>query len=537
MIKPKNTRVALWRERVFRRYILLTSPGASGLPNWRVVTWFPALAGLGVMILVILHISGTSSGVYWYTLGTGHDPHLLLGSPKPIRSDEWLVQQSWVVSQSNTGFGATNPTFPGGSDMTLLNELPSWHWSSAFRPHLWGYLLFGLNAGVAWHWWVPALALVSGCYLFMVTILPRRPLTAAFFAVATYFTPLLQWFYTPSSVWPVAWALLALAAVTWIIVDPRKWVRVTWSAVLGYTSITMAMGLYVPFMLPGIFVVLAFTVGMALLKSPWRQIGVRPFLVRIAPLGVAAVGAATVTACWVASRWATFGAIQSTVYPGSRTEPTGALLKGDPFLTGIAGAPWEEALRYTGASVLGGNSSEGSSVILLSVFLLPGLVWFVARSLRRRERLDRLVLASLAVMALFAAFLFIPGWDGLAHVLQLDRIDQSLAHRLCGPLAALRRAHHRPRRHPSKGTTLDPRRRKRSVHRRHPWGRLQPDSHSRAWTHLPGSHRVCHCAPTHCRHLLAFQPEICGTRRRICHGCIDAHYCGREPVVPRHFRP
>lgn len=410
------------RSRVYRRYILITTPTNSGLPNWRVVTWFPALAALGTLILVVLHISGTSSGYHWFALGTGDDPRLILGSPKGIRSDEWLVQQSWVVSQSNTGYGATNPTFPGGSDMTLLNELPSWHWSSLFRPHLWGYLFFGLDAGIAWHWWLPALGLVSGCYLFVVAMLPRRPITAALFAVGIFFTPILQWFYTPSSIWPVAWTCLTLAGVVWIIVDKRRWVRVTWSVIIGYFSVTMAMGLYIPFIIPGIYVVVAFAIGYALRMRPWKEIGVRTFVGRITPLLIAGLLAIVITGAWVVSRWPGFEAIQSTVYPGERRLATGALTLGDPYLAGIGGAPWNLALRFHIPSILGGNSCEGASVILLCLFVLPGLVWIAIRSLRKGKRPDWLVLCCLAVLFLILAYLLIPNWDGLAHVLLFDRI-------------------------------------------------------------------------------------------------------------------
>lgn len=414
--------VTTWSDRITERYIRFSTPTASGLPNWRVVAWFPVLAALGVLVLVVLHISGTSSGAHWVLLGTGEDPRLIAGTPRGIRSDEWLVQQSWVVSQSNTGYGDINPTFPGGSDMVLLNELPSWHWSSLFRPHLWGYLLFGLDAGVAWHWWVPALALVSGTYLFVVTMLPRRPLTAAFFAVGIYFTPLLQWFYTPSSVWPVAWTMIALAGTVWILVDPRRWVRVTWSAVIGYFAVTMAMGLYVPFMLPGVYVFIAFALGYTLRARPWTDGGARSFLGRIAPFVAAGVAAAVVTVIWVASRWQAVDAIASTTYPGQRTLKTGALIAQDPFLTGLAGAPWSQALRTQGANLLGGNSSEASTVILLAVFLLPGLAWFAIRSFRAGATRDWLVVCLLGLLVVVAAYLFIPGWDAIAHVLQFDRV-------------------------------------------------------------------------------------------------------------------
>lgn len=417
-----TSRILIGWERLTERYIRLTTPTSAGLPNWLVLWWFPALAALGVVVLIALHLSGTSSGVHWYLLGTGDDPRLILGTPRSIRSDEWLVQQAWVVSQSNTGYSEINPTFPGGSDMVLLNELPSWHWSSLFRPHLWGYLFFGLDAGVAWHWWIPALALVSGCYMFVVSMLPRRPLTAACFGVGIYFTPLLQWFYTPSSVWPVAWALIAMTGVIWIVSHPRRRVRILAAVGVGYFAVTMAMGLYVPFMLPGIYVFLAFAIGYTFRQHPWVADGVKPFLARLTPLVAAAVGALAVTVAWVISRWPAVEAIQSTVYPGQRSIATGGLLAHDEYLTGFAGAPWEQALKYQGSSILGGNASEGSSVILLAVFLLPAIAWFAIRSFRRGGDRDWLLISSLAVVALIAAYLFIPGWDALAHLLQLDRI-------------------------------------------------------------------------------------------------------------------
>lgn len=421
MSLPSEVRVSLW-DRVTLGYVRLVTPAATGLPNWRVVLWFPILAALGVTVLIALQLSGSSSGVHWSLLGTGDDPRLLFGTPRPIRSDEWLVQQSWVVSQSNTGYSDTNPTFPGGSDMVVLNELPNWHWSSLFRPHLWGYLLFGLDVGVAWHWWVPALALVSGCYLFVVSMLPRRPLTAAFFAVGIYFTPLLQWFYTPSSVLPVAWALIAMAGVVWVVSDPRLWVRVTWAAVVGFLAVTMAMGLYVPFMLPGLYVFVAFAVGYVLRERPWTAGSLGSFVRRVSPLLIAGLGAVVVTVVWVISRWDTVQAIQSTVYPGARTVHTGRLIAQDPFLAGFAGAPWGQALKSQGSSILGGNASEASTVILLAIFLFPAVLWFALRSLRKTARTDWLLVSCCVLMLVIAAYLLIPGWDGLAHLLQLDRV-------------------------------------------------------------------------------------------------------------------
>jgi hypothetical protein len=404
------------------RFSTFVTPAASGLPNWKVALAFPILVGVGVIVLVILHISGTSSGVEWYSLGSGHDPRLILGSPRAIRSDEWLVQQSWVVSQAQTGFGVINPTLPGGADMAVLSELPSWDWSTIFRPHLWGYLFLGLDAGIAWFWWLPAAGLVVGCYEFVIAILPRRPITAAMFAIAIYFAPLLQWFYTPSSVWPVAWSLLAMAGVVWILRDPRRWVRVVWSALLGYFAVTMAMGLYVPFIIPCVLLTVAFAVGFLFRERGWRSSGMRTYAGRLVPLGIAAIGAGLAVISYVYTHRAAFDAIDATVYPGTRSVPTGSLLVGDPYFTGMGGAPWSQVLKAGAPSILGPNSSEGSSAFILCIFLVFGMAWYAIRSLRRGAETDWLLVACIVLVLILAAELLVPGWTGLSKLLLLDRV-------------------------------------------------------------------------------------------------------------------
>lgn len=406
------TRVWLWYQRT-------VEPTALGLPNWRVMLWFPVLVFLGTVLLTFLHISGTSSGAHWYVLGEGVDPRLIAGTPRTIRSDEWLIYQSLVVAQVQQGFPAISDALPGGVDSSVFNQLPVWDWFAIFRPQTWGYLFLGLDGGVAWGWWLPGAALVSGCYLLFVALLPRRPLTAAIISAAVYFSPIMQWWRTEP---PVAWTFLAIAGVVFTLVDSRRWIRIVWAAIIGYVAVVMAMGLYLPFIIPGVYVVVFFAVGFLLERAPWKTKGVRGTLSLLLPLIVAAAATVAVLAIWVAVHWSSFKAVQETVYPGRRTSPTGDLLTQDPFLTSIGSAPWSQALRDNWTGLLGANSSEASSVFLLAVFMLPVLIWWVVRSLRRGRRTEWVLLFCCALILLVLAFLFIPGWDSLSQLLQLDKV-------------------------------------------------------------------------------------------------------------------
>jgi hypothetical protein len=398
----------------------------TGLPNWRVVSWFPILILLGGIALIVLTISGTSSGAHWAIFGNGADPRLLLGRPRPIRSDEWLVQQSWIASQFEQGFPAINHTFPGGMNSTLIFELPSWDWSSFFRPHMWGFLFFGLDHGAAWQWWVPAMGLVIGCYLLLVTLMPRRPVTSALIACAVFFTPMFQWWYGPNALWPAAWAFLAMAGTVWMIKDGRRWLRIVWAVVLGWLAVTMAIGLYIPFMVPSLIVFLFFFIGMVLQERPWRPGVGKALFLKLLPFIVAGVAAVGVVGIWVLTRLSAFKSESDTVYPGARSDPTGQLLTQDPNLTGIGGALFGQSFNASGVpNILGPNPSEAASAILLALFLAPALVWFTVRRYRQTRSVDWLVVASLAGLVLVLAYMLIPGWNPLAKLLLLDKVPVS----------------------------------------------------------------------------------------------------------------
>ncbi|MCS0499470.1 DUF7657 domain-containing protein [Protaetiibacter mangrovi] len=419
--RPPLTRGA----RIAARYRSLIEPTIYGLPNIRVLAWFPLLVGVGALVLVVLQVSGTSSGAYWTLFGTGEDPDLLIGGPRIIRSDEWIVHQGWVISQWRQGFPVVNETFPGGMATTLGFDLPAWDWSMILRPQLWGYLLFGPDAGIAWEWWTPAFLLVASTYSLVVTLLPRRPMMAAFVACAVFFTPIFQWWYGSTSMFAGAWPILAITATLWMLRAPQLWVRILWAVAAGWFGACLAATLYVPFILPGAVVFLFFFVGAVLQERARTKAAVISLVRRLSPLLLAGVGALGLVLAWIADNRAAAVAMTSTVYPGQRSESTGALLLQDPHAIGFAGAVWGQTFATTdGPSVLGPNASEAATALLIGVFLLPGLVWFVIRS-ARRGRVDFVLLMVGAVVLLVLAYLFVPGWDPLARLLMFDRVTAS----------------------------------------------------------------------------------------------------------------
>jgi hypothetical protein len=396
----------------------VVEPRASGLPNLVVLLGFPVVAALIVVVLVALGISGSSTGVYWQSFGTGTDPNLLAGHPQGIRSDEWLVQSSWIVSQVREGFPVVNQSFPGGMDATIQNDLPSWDWSSVFRPHVVGFLFLPLDQGMAVRWWIPVLGALVAAYVFAVTVMPRRPATAAFLAVALCLSPMIQWWFLPTTIWPVAWAFAGLTAVLWAFRSTRRWPSIVAAVITGYLTVTMVMSIYVPYMVPAGVALVALAVGFLVERLRTPGVPWRGTLLRLVPLGSAAVGAVVVIGVWALTRIDTIKAVLGTVYPGQRLEATGA--SNYNALMSLFSGPFQRSFQSGHIGGLAVNQSEGAAPIMVVVFVLPVLLWLLVTSLRRR-RMDWPVLATIVVLLILLAFVFVPHWDAVAHLLLLDR--------------------------------------------------------------------------------------------------------------------
>lgn len=416
--RPESRATAAWI-RAGAAWQRVVAPRPSGLPNLLVLVGFPVVALLVVVVLVALGISGNSSGVYWQSFGTGADPDLLAGRPQGIRSDEWLVQSSWIISQVREGFPVVNQSFPGGMDATIQNDLPTWDWSSVFRPHVVGFLFLPLDQGMAVRWWLPVLAALVAAYVFAVTVMPRRPVTAGALAIALCLSPMIQWWFLPTTIWPVAWAFTGLTAVLWAFRSSRRWPGIVAAAATGYLTVTMVMSIYVPYMVPAAVVLVAIAIGFLVERLrtpavPWRRT-----LLRLVPLAVAAVGAVAVIGVWALTRIDTIRAVLGTVYPGQRLEATGASDFG--AVVSLFSAPFQRASQFGVVQGLSVNQSEAAAPLMIALFLVPALVWVFVVQLRRERRTDWPVLATGAVLVVLFAFLLVPHWDALAHLLLLDR--------------------------------------------------------------------------------------------------------------------
>ncbi|HXH36664.1 MAG TPA: hypothetical protein VNJ54_19970 [Plantibacter sp.] len=419
---------------VLRRITASWEPDAEGLPNRRVL--FAPLIALAVILLGLVAggITGSSSGMLNASFNSSADPNLIAGTPQAIRSDEWSVNTSWVISQVEQGLPIENRNFPGGTDVTVLQDLPSSDWSTAFRPHLLGFAILPVDNGMALKWWLPPLALIGATYFFAVTLLPRRPVTSGLLAVGFFFSPFLQWWFGANTFWPAAWAFLLMGAAVWLLRTRRRLPRIILPVLVGYLAVTVGMTVYIPFILPVTVVAAAFCVGFVLTRGS-ADGTIQTRLRALRGILFAGVAAALVLGIWILTRLQTIGGFTSTVYPGARSEPTGEA--GFQGLLAFFGAPFSRGLGPAQGLPLGPNASEASTFIVAGLFLIVPLLWMLIERIRRGGGIDWVVLLPIALGAVLAAFLFVPGWDAVAQLLRLDLVPNERMRFAFGILSVL----------------------------------------------------------------------------------------------------
>lgn len=312
-----------------------------------------------------------------------------------------------------------------------------------FRPHVWGFLFLSTEQGFALRWWLPGWAVLAGAYAFVVSLAPRHQIASALIAVATLFSPIVQWWWMPTTLWPVAFGFVAMTAIWWTLNGSSRKATWAWAGLASWTGITMVMSIYVPFMVAAIVVAAPFALGAFLMSR--RERGFARTMRALLPLGVCGPAGLVVVA-WAYTRRDTVSALLSTVYPGARLEATGSMPVGS--LKSSLGAVWNAAFTTNVTGTLGVNESEASTPLMLAPFLAMPLVALVFE--RSRRTVNWLAVAALASTVTVLAFWLVHGWDALAHLLLLDRstaIRLRLAFLLLGVVAVAILARAAERRH------------------------------------------------------------------------------------------
>lgn len=242
------------------------------------------------------------------------DAGLLLGTPKDIRSDEWVGQTPWILSQAARGFTLQNPGVGNGA-MPLLNNLPARHWTMLFRPQMWAFFFCDLEHAFAFYWNYKWFSLVLGAFLCLHALCRGNSLVALFGALLLLFSPFVQWWFsTPTSMPEMIGAFFLIMWSTMVIARDHSRSRVVFAAIVLTGSVLQFIFCAYPrFQVPLIYLALFLLLAALIERRQWLA---SAGAFRVWTLATAAVLIVLLTLAWYHDVAGAIHRISALIYPG-----------------------------------------------------------------------------------------------------------------------------------------------------------------------------------------------------------------------------
>lgn len=369
------------------------------------------------LLLCVLHLHGFSLPLWHEAIdGTPMD-EVLLGSPRRIRSDDWVVQIPSILSQTSQrpSFPVVNAVIGSGKVSNLVGpSVPMKHWLSAFRPHLWGYFA-GKDFGLAWNWWFRAIGLLYAFWVVFCIVTRGRTWVSLGCALALLYSPFFQ--YWSMSCEPMA-AMMALSFVSaaGIALSASAASIALFGILLAWAGGCFALStVYPPYQVTLAYLFLALATGLFLREKARIAAGGHRWL-RLGVVGAAGLITAGFVALYLVEAAEPLRALAGTVYPGNRISSGGdlsAIRFFNNYFTVSLGVERPIPVPL-------GNICERASCLFL---FPPVLCVFAWDWIRRGRRPGPFAFAAGVYIALFLLYAFVGVPEIVARLTGLSRVE------------------------------------------------------------------------------------------------------------------
>lgn len=392
---------------------------------------YPVILIMLFAIFVTFKINGSSTGIYHKNLfgNTTEDPGAVFGSPKSIRSDEYVTTTSWIALQAQTDFASFNKNINSGRELVINPDVPIKDWVAVFRPHTWAYFIAPFEYAFSFSWWFGLVLLMISSYFFVYRILQKKNL-AILLSLAFSISPFILWWYKSGLLLAISYFFIAAIILIRILNNEKvKHIKsqlasdIIYTICLAYIGTSFGLLLYAPFLIPISLVLFIFIIGYILDGLNAGKVQLKRIKTTILCISGSLLVLAIMGIVFYQDRQALIQAISGSVYPGERKISSGQLPFPpiyrffDSFLMPLLPRP-PSGQFYT-------NQSEASNFILLVPFLLiPGLILQAYDYVRHKKIYWPLLLIQL-LSILFIARIAIPIGDGFFKFLLLDRVPNN----------------------------------------------------------------------------------------------------------------
>ena len=241
---PVRRAVAAWLGRVARR---LSDPGVLVMPASAVGVYLVLAVLAGVWVAAKLHQS--SIGLWDGMYPPEHVERLVsIGSPKPIRSDEWGTLTPWILNQAQTGMKNDNANI-GAPGSPMLAGAPVLSPVMVAQPKYWGFVLLDVERGFSWYWAYKSFGLVAAFFTLLLVLTRGDTVVSLAGALAMYGASYIQWWYSSVPSEAITGFVMAVVGSIYLL-QARGTTAMALGALLAALSVpNLLLQLYPPFLL------------------------------------------------------------------------------------------------------------------------------------------------------------------------------------------------------------------------------------------------------------------------------------------------
>jgi hypothetical protein len=363
---------------------------------------FPTLLLIVILLISAFGISGSSVGTYDFNAFPNDNAKkdTILNSPQPIRSDEWLVNTQFVISQYSTGFPRINKSIGEGQDMSVVLDVPYKDWSIFFKPLNLLFFFLPLNIAFALKWWLMGYLLVISSYLLFLRFMPNKIMLSILLSLSLFFTPMIQWWYQYITLAPIYMGIFILLVLFRLYEAKSIKLVSILTVLLAYLMTVFALIMYPPFQIPIVLIVLFLYVGFLISKTDNNYLHT---IKKQMPVALAIIASLILMIVFYLTRSDAIQSILGTSYPGERSIISG-------------GFPIQHLVINYLQPIIQSSGNIGSYAILAntnqseaSFFVLPifSLLFIATLILYRLNNLKKIKDNSILVAGIFVISIFI----------------------------------------------------------------------------------------------------------------------------------
>lgn len=316
----------------------------------------------------------------------------IVGVPRMIRTDEWLVQTPYAISQVSTGNQFNNPSYGlSGMNMVLAYNSPVLDISILGKPFNWGFLFLGASRGLSWYWCFKLLGMLLLSFEFAMILTKKNRFLSVIGSFWITFTPAIQWWFMQHLGDIVFYSLAIMVGVHHYFLTKSKGLKVLLAIGLSSSIIGFVLVIYPAFQVPFAYLIATFFLIEFISALRNRRVSRSDLLIMSLTLL-----SATSIAGWTLYRSLdALSATMNTVYPGSRVS-----LGGELEISRLSDLLLNFILPFKIPTWT--NQVEASSAVTLLPFLLPTMPLYLGKDTIRKNIFGIFVTVFCLLLATFA---------------------------------------------------------------------------------------------------------------------------------------